>query len=105
ARSQSSHMTGNLPTLAGSAWLEAPAVRRIFGVLNQEGDEGRIVGGAVRNALLGRPVHEIDFATTALPDVVIRRVEAAGMKTVPTGIEHGTVTLVVGGMGYEVTTL
>ncbi len=94
-----------LPSLAGADWLAAPEVQRIFKVLGVEGDEVRVVGGAVRNALLGLPVGDVDFATTATPQVVIARAEAAGMKAVPTGVEHGTVTLVSGGAGYEVTTL
>ena len=64
-----------------------------------------MVGGAVRNALLEIPIGDIDIATTALPDEVIRRAKAAGIKSVPTGIEHGTVTLVVDGQPFEVTTL
>ena len=64
-----------------------------------------MVGGAVRNALLGIPIGDIDIATTALPDEVIRRARAAGIKSVPTGIDHGTVTLVVEGQPFEVTTL
>ncbi len=64
-----------------------------------------MVGGAVRNALLELPVAEIDVATTAVPDEVMRRVEAAGFKAVPTGIEHGTVTVVVDSQPFEVTTL
>ena len=64
-----------------------------------------MVGGAVRNALLNIPIGDIDIATTALPDEVIRRARAAGIKSVPTGIEHGTVTLVVDSQPFEVTTL
>ena len=63
------------------------------------------MGGAVRNALMGLPVGEIDIATTALPDEVVRRAKAAGIKSVPTGIEHGTITLVIDGAPFEVTTL
>jgi poly(A) polymerase len=63
------------------------------------------VGGAVRNALLHLPVTEIDVATTAVPEEVIRRVEAAGWKAVPTGVEHGTVTVIIRGTPFEVTTL
>ena len=74
-------------------------------LLDRNGEEARIVGGAVRNVLLRLPVHEIDIATTALPDEVVRRVEAAGWKAVPTGIEHGTVTVLVAGKPFEVTTL
>ncbi|MGY3361071.1 poly(A) polymerase [Bradyrhizobium sp. GM0.4] len=65
----------------------------------------RVVGGAVRNALLGLVPGDIDIATTALPHEVMRRAKAAGIKAVPTGIDHGTVTLVIDGQPYEVTTL
>ena len=64
-----------------------------------------MVGGAVRNALLGLPVEEIDVATTAVPEEVVRRVTAAGFKPVPTGIEHGTITVVIDKHPFEVTTL
>ena len=94
-----------LPDLGNAEWLQWTAVRTIFAALDRDGDSARIVGGAVRNALLGRPVRELDFATTATPDVVARRAEAAGLKVVPTGVEHGTLTLVGSGLGYEVTTL
>lgn len=85
--------------------LERPRLRRLLTALNGGGEETRIVGGAVRNALLGRPVIEVDCATTALPGEVVRRAEAAGFKTVPTGIEHGTMTVLVEGEPFEVTTL
>jgi tRNA nucleotidyltransferase/poly(A) polymerase len=94
-----------LPSLAGAAWLAAPGVRRIFAALDRDGEEARIVGGAVRDALAGRPVGDIDFATTATPDVVAARAAEAGVKTAPTGVEHGTWTLVADGVGYQVTTL
>ena len=74
-------------------------------LLNGNGEEARVVGGAVRNALLKIPIGDIDIATTALPEEVIRRAKAAGIKSVPTGIEHGTVTLVVDAQPFEVTTL
>jgi len=74
-------------------------------LLDSNGEEARIVGGAVRNVLLRLPVHEIDIATTALPEEVVRRVEAAGWKAVPTGIEHGTLTVLAAGKPFEVTTL
>src|SRR5262249_2407201 len=73
--------------------------------LEAEGDEARIVGGAVRNTLLGKPVGDVDFATTALPDAVARRATAVGLEVVPTGIDHGPVTIVADHIGYEVTTL
>ena len=74
-------------------------------LLSGDGTEARVVGGAVRNALLGLAVSDIDIATTALPAEVIRRAKAAGVKSVPTGIAHGTVTLVVDAQPFEVTTL
>jgi poly(A) polymerase len=86
-------------------WLHAGALARLLSVLNRDGEEARVVGGAVRNALLGLPPGDIDVATTATPDVVSRRAQAAGMKPVPTGVEHGTVTVVVDGQPFEVTTL
>lgn len=92
-------------SLAGQDWFEKPALKRIFTLLNADGGEVRIVGGAVRNALMGLPVVDIDMATTLTPDVVVARAKAAGIKAVPTGIEHGTVTLVIDGEGFEVTTL
>ena len=63
------------------------------------------MGGAVRNALLGRPVHEVDLATTAEPGDTTRRAAESGFKTVPTGIDHGTVTVLVKGRPFEVTSL
>jgi poly(A) polymerase len=92
-------------SLAGAPWLTADAVQAIFTALGRDGDEVRIVGGAVRNALLGVGVGDVDFATTATPDVVAALAAAAGFKAVPTGVEHGTLTLIVDGRGFEVTTL
>lgn len=98
-------MAADLLSLAGADWLQAPGVRRVFAALAVGGDEVRVVGGAVRNTLLGLPVGDIDFATTATPELVAARAKAAGIKVVPTGADHGTLTLVSGGAGYEVTTL
>jgi poly(A) polymerase len=86
-------------------WLKQGAAAALLEVLDRDGEEARVVGGAVRNALLGVPVGDVDVATTALPPEVIRRVEAAGFKAVPTGIEHGTITVVINGEPHEVTTL
>jgi poly(A) polymerase len=88
-----------------AAWLTRGPLPRLLGVLDRDGEEARVIGGAVRNELLGLHVHEFDVATTALPEDVSRRVAAAGFKAVPTGIEHGTVTVVVEGQPFEVTTL
>src|SRR6186713_2950 len=90
---------------SNAAWLTSGALPRLLTVLDCEGEEARAVGGAVRNALLGVPVLEVDVATTAVPDEVVKRVTAAGFKAVPTGIEHGTVTVVIDGAPFEVTTL
>jgi poly(A) polymerase len=91
--------------LDDAPWLKSGPAARVLQLLNQNGEQARVVGGAVRNALLKIAVADIDIATTALPDEVIRRARAAGIKSVPTGIEHGTVTLVVEGQPFEVTTL
>src|SRR5580692_10298104 len=91
--------------LDNAHWLKSGAIARVLALLDGEAEEARVVGGAVRNALLKLPIGEIDIATTALPAEVIRRAKAAGIKSVPTGIEHGTVTLVVDGQPFEVTTL
>ena len=91
--------------LADLPWLTSGPAARVLALLNGDGEEARVVGGAVRNALLKIPPGDIDIATTALPDEVVRRAKAAGIKCVPTGIEHGTVTLVIDAHPFEVTTL
>ena len=91
--------------IAGAPFLAEPGLQRILSLLNAEGEQARVVGGAVRNTLMGRAVSDIDIATTALPEAVMARAAAIGIHAVPTGVEHGTVTLVVGGVAYEVTTL
>jgi poly(A) polymerase len=91
--------------LYDAPWLSSGPAARVLTLLNGNGEEARVVGGAVRNALLHVPIGDIDIATTALPAEVIRRAKAAGIKSVPTGIEHGTVTLVVDSHPFEITTL
>lgn len=91
--------------LAGAAWLTAPASVAILEALAGDGAETRFVGGAVRDALAGRPVADVDLATTLQPTETQDRLRRAGLKPVPTGLAHGTVTAVVDGHGYEVTTL
>ncbi|MCP9629740.1 CCA tRNA nucleotidyltransferase [Rhodopseudomonas palustris] len=97
-------MTGAV-VRADAPWLHDGPAAKVLALLNGGGEEARVVGGAVRNALLQLPIGDVDIATTALPDEVVRRAKAAGIKAVPTGIEHGTVTLVLEGHGFEVTTL
>ncbi len=91
--------------LDNAVWFTTGALPRLLAVLDCDGEEARVVGGAVRKALLGAPIAEIDVATTAIPEEVVRRVTAAGFKPVPTGIEHGTVTVVIDKHPFEVTTL
>jgi len=73
--------------------------------LNGEGEETRLIGGAVRDLALGQEALDFDLATTAPPDEVMRRARKAGFKVAPTGLAHGTVTVIVGGRPIEVTTL
>lgn len=97
----------HMPSLAGSAFLGDPGVVRLFAVLDPAGNGQvtRIVGGAVRDALLGEAVGDVDWATTLTPDDVMRLAGAAGLRTVPTGLRFGTVTVLVNGRPFEVTTL
>ncbi|WP_072397186.1 CCA tRNA nucleotidyltransferase [Hyphomicrobium sp. CS1GBMeth3] len=94
-----------LPSLSGAPWLESESTRAVLDALRSGGFEGRIVGGAVRNALIGEPVRDIDIATTALPQDVIHLAAAAGLSAVPTGVSHGTVTVIADHRPFEVTTL
>jgi poly(A) polymerase len=91
--------------LGDAAWLKDGALARLIALLDRDGEEARVVGGAVRNALMRLPVGEVDVATSAPSEEVMRRIEAAGGKAVPTGIEHGTITAVIDGHAFEVTTL
>jgi poly(A) polymerase len=93
------------PHLRDASWLKQGEVARLLALLNRDGEEARVVGGAVRNALLQLPVAEIDIATTTLPEEVMRRVAAAGGKAIPTGVVHGTITAVIDHHPFEVTTL
>lgn len=93
------------PSLAGAAWLAEAGTRAVLAALTAEGFEARIVGGAVRNALLGHPVKDVDIATTARPEDVMRLAKGAGLGAIPTGVPHGTVTVVAAHQPFEVTTL
>ncbi len=94
-----------LPQRIEPAWLREGALPRLLDLLDRDAEEARVVGGAVRNELLHEPVGDVDIATTAPPQEVIRRAAAAGFKPVPTGIDHGTITVVVEKRPFEVTTL
>src|SRR5712692_6034990 len=95
----------NARVLDDAPWLKSGPTARVLELLDGNGEQARVVGGPFSNALLKIPTGDIDIATTALPAEVIRRAKAAGIKSVPTGIGHGTVTLVVDGQPFEVTTL
>jgi poly(A) polymerase len=88
-------------------WMAAPATRAVMQALERAGGEGsaRFVGGCVRNAILNRPIDDIDIATQLEPPAVAAALTAAGLKSAPTGIEHGTVTAIADGQPFEVTTL
>lgn len=98
-------MTEATTRLADASWLARPALAALLDALDADGEEARVNGGAVRDALLGLPLGDVDVATTAPPDEVTLRARAAGWKVAPTGIEHGTVTVIVDGQPFEVTTL
>src|SRR5690606_33010894 len=100
------HMSGEPVSIAGkAAWLADADLQKLLAALSADGEEARIAGGAVRDALLGQGVTDIDIATTNLPDSTIERAERAGFRSVPTGKDHGTITVIAGGRPFEVTTL
>lgn len=85
-------------------WIAAPATQAVFEAIESAGHRAYFVGGCVRNALLGAPISDIDIATDALPQTVSNLAKKANLRAIPTGIEHGTVTVVAGGIAHEVTT-
>jgi poly(A) polymerase len=93
--------------LAGAAWLHAPASRKVLKALTARGRAARFIGGCVRDALLGRDLagQELDLATPELPDEVQDLLKDAGIRSIPTGLDHGTVTAVIGSQRFEITTL
>lgn len=91
--------------LPDAAWRTRPGLRRIVAALAADGGAVKIVGGAVRDTLLGLPVTDIDLATPLVPQEVMRRLAAADVKVIPTGIAHGTVTAIASGDHHEITTL
>ncbi|HPE25573.1 CCA tRNA nucleotidyltransferase [Albidovulum sp.] len=85
-------------------WIEAAHVQQVLHMLTDAGHQAFLVGGCVRNALLGQPVADIDISTDAMPERVVALAGATGLKAVPTGIEHGTITVIAEGVGHEITT-
>lgn len=97
--------SSSLPSLANAEWLTRKPTRDVFAALTAQGAQARAVGGAVRNALMGTPVKDVDIATTAPPEEVVALAKRAGLHAVPTGFEHGTVTVIADKIPFEVTTL
>ncbi|WP_278070809.1 CCA tRNA nucleotidyltransferase [Brevundimonas sanguinis] len=93
--------------LKGQDWLTASATQAVMAALAAAGgaDCARFVGGCVRNAVLGAPIDDVDIATVLTPEAVVRALKAAGLKSVPTGMEHGTVTAISERQPFEITTL
>ena len=91
--------------LDAAKWRKRRGMTRLLRALQADEGVTRYVGGAVRDDLLGLPVNDVDLATRLTPDEVIRQLEAAKIKAVPTGIDHGTVTAVSDGHPFEITTL
>lgn len=86
-------------------WFKAPQTQAIFKALSADGARPRAVGGCVRDSIMGRVVHDVDMATTTPPSETMALLQAAGIKAIPTGIDHGTVTAVFEGQSFEITTL
>ncbi len=91
--------------LSPQEWMTAAETRAVIAALTAGGAEVRFVGGCVRDALAHRPVKDVDLATPDKPEAVMRLLAAAGIKTVPTGVEHGSVTALIGDKKFEITTL
>jgi poly(A) polymerase len=85
-------------------WLTSKKTQAVCAMLTQTGAQALFVGGCVRNAILGESVHDIDIATDAVPTAVIASAAKAKLKAIPTGIDHGTITVISGGTPYEITT-
>ncbi len=94
-----------LPSLCGHEILDTPGLPAVFDAISGAGGEARLVGGCVRNALMGEAVGDIDIATNLPPEQVMKAAGKVNLKSIATGIEHGTVTIVSSGTGFEVTTL
>ena len=95
-----------MTSLKTTEWIGAPETRAVIAALEAaEAGSARFVGGCVRNALMGKPVDDIDIATRLEPEAVVAALEAAGIRAIPTGIEHGTITAVENSKPFEITTL
>ncbi|MCU0899673.1 MAG: CCA tRNA nucleotidyltransferase [Cypionkella sp.] len=86
------------------AWITQPGTQALCATLERAGHKALFVGGCVRNAVLGVPVTDIDLATDATPETVSALAETAGFRAIPTGVDHGTVTVIADGIAHEVTT-
>ncbi len=91
-------------TRIAADWLSNPTTQRVLAMLTGAGHSAFAVGGCVRNTLLGAPVSDVDIATDARPDRVQALARGAGLRTIPTGIDHGTITVLVKGQPFEITT-
>ena len=86
------------------AWIKTAATRAVFSALESAGYEAFFVGGCVRNALMGFAVDDLDIATNAKPQDIVKSCENRGLKCIPTGIDHGTITVISDGIAHEITT-
>lgn len=94
-----------MTALDPAIWIDRPGFRRLLRALKADEGKTRLVGGAVRDWLLGHPAADVDMATSLTPSEVMEALKAADIRAVPTGLSHGTVTAVTGQTPYEVTTL
>lgn len=101
----SSYQSQPHPVLAKADWLKTSSTQRVLRAIVKQGGAARIVGGAVRNTLLGKEVTDIDIATSVRPEVVMSSAESEGLQVIPTGLDHGTVTIIADHKPFEVTTL
>ncbi len=92
-------------SLVGQSWLDDPETRRVVQALTRSGHSARFVGGCVRDAILGLPIKDVDIATPEKPKAVMAYLRSAGIKALPTGLQHGTITAVTDSRHYEITTL
>ena len=92
----------NIETIGVAPWMALPETKAVIAALEARGFPGcaRFVGGCVRNTVMGKPIDDIDIATTLTPDQVIEALQEAGLKAIPTGVDHGTVTAVSKGRPY-----